>query len=128
MADISSDADMLSDARTAVGPVNSSAITDEDLRQALDGIKGTVTEEVRRSLDRETVNVYHDGAIEDLAKHLFRLRVADLKRRKENNPSGHVAAKPVPESPSALRRHNFENDTLGHWRDQMIRAHQRLTE
>lgn len=129
MADhFSDDFELVAHIREKTGAQDASAIRREDIESELEEVKETVAAEVRRSIDSGTISIYDTDAVASMAEHLLALRVADLRRRKERSPRGHVPAKEIPKGIGHLRRHDFEDRTLKQWRDEVVRNHNRLTE
>jgi hypothetical protein len=134
MAGINSDDDLISEARSRTGANRVAQHPRGDLKAELDEVKEQVAREVERALDEGTIDLYQRDAVFEIAQHLFYLRVADRRRRVEATSvaggasGGVVPAKEIPKGIGRLRRHSFESGTLGHWRDNVIRGYNRITE
>jgi len=125
---VNDDADLRSQARQAAGATDAAAIPDKAIQRELDGVKETVTAEIQEALNSSTISLYETDAPLKLAENLLKLRVADLRRKAEPAARPKVPADPVPTGFGRLQRHDFEDQTLGHWRDQALRHRRRITD
>lgn len=123
--DITSDADLVRNARATVGASDVGAIPDDAIHAALAAVKETVEREVQQALDGGTINLYDDQAELDLARRLLYLRVHNLMVEAGRTTSEEGR---VPTGVGALRRHDFTDRNLAYHRDEMVRAFNRLTD
>ena len=101
---------------------NRSLITDGELQTDLDTAKTVISREVHERLTNgDELNFYNEDAAQDALYNLALLRVADRKARKDGADGPRV-----PHGISKLRRTDFGDQTMNHWRDQVVRGIDRI--
>lgn len=121
----SNDRALVTAVRDAVGVTDEGRYPFEDLQQELDAATETIHEELLAAYQGGQPNLYESNAKLEMARNLLYLRFAELKRRRE--PSRSPASTRIPSDIGGLRRHTFEDATLRHTRDELIRYYNRLT-
>lgn len=102
--------------RRATGAKNESQIPPHVLEDELERAKAHLSEEIKESLESGTFN-FHEDAAEDALYNLLCLRIWSRARGRN-----------APRTVSHIRRHDFEDSQANFWRDELVRALNRVTE
>jgi len=125
-----SDAELMSHVRGQVGVNRNSDLPEQALKEELERAKYEINREVRERLNNNgSLNFTEARAFQKALENLLKLRAkARVKANQQARGSGVPAHSDAPVSVSSMRRHNFGEQTMNHWRDRMILHLNKITE
>lgn len=122
-----SDAELLGHVRGKVGVERDSDLPERDLKDELERGKAEVTAELRERLNNEQDVAFYDtdDADQQALKYFLLVRARTLVA--QNRGLKGVNTSRDPHSIASIRRHDFGDTTINHWRDRMVTYIEKLT-
>jgi hypothetical protein len=131
-----SDAELMSHVRGQVGVSQNGDLPEQALKEEVQRGKEEISRELRERLNNgESVNFYKSDepqkALEFFVKVRARGRVKRNQQKRGRHPGkgrGPPDHANAPASVSSMRRHDYDDQTMNHWRDRMVHHLNRVTE
>lgn len=127
-----SDAELMSYVRGQVGVNRDGDLPEQALKTELERGKSEINKEVRERLNNsDSLDFYNSDAPQRALEYFVQLRarVVVIGNQKARKPSsGLPDVSNAPSSILSMRRHDFGDQTMNHWRDRMVTHLNRVTE
>lgn len=129
----SSDAELMRDVRGQVGISKDGDLPEQVLQKELERGKEEINRELRERLNNgDGIDYFKSDEQLKALENFVKLRAKAFVKGNQNSrgkgsrgPPDHANA---PASVSSMRRHDFGDETMNHWRDRMITHLNRITE
>jgi len=125
-----SDTELMSHVRGQVGVSQDGDLPQQALEDEVERGKHEINREVRERLNKGgSLNFSNTEAAQKALENFVKVRVKSrVKANQAARGSGPPAHSNSPSSVSSMRRHDYGEQTMNHWRDRMVHHLNRVTE
>lgn len=119
-----SDTELTSYVRGQVGVNHDGDLPEQALKDELERGKKEINREIRERFNNdETLDFYSSDAPQKVLENFLKIRAkGHVKANQGRGPGDN------PSSIASMRRHDFNDSTMNHWRDRMVTHLNRVTE
>ena len=123
-----SDEELMGHVRGEVGVKQDSDLPERDLKEELERGKAEINREIRERLNNsQSLDFYDtDNADQQALRYFLLIRARSIVV--QNRGIGGVDLGRDPRSIASIRHHDYDDQTMNHWRDRMVTFLNKITE